>query len=188
MGCCINNHSGIFISTSSQAILQTPKVSSFTCAVFKTWRVIAITAILKLCPPFCDKLHYHYVITIHLYKLAVNVDGRIYGSALKTDSRYIMGQSSQCRYYGTSTYPIWLTDSNAICCMLSVLYMLHPILKQNTWLALNLPSMELYFWTCFVYRIENTSWKHQALILGHKQTDGQAEHKETCSVNLSLVI
>jgi hypothetical protein len=58
--------------------------------------VVALTAIFNLCPPFCDMLQPHYVITIQL-QTGIECRGGKHGSALKTESHYIMGPSSQCR-------------------------------------------------------------------------------------------
>jgi len=55
-------------------IVVLPSVTSFTQS-HQADRVTIITAIFKLCPPFCVMLHFQYIITQHLYKLAVNLDG-----------------------------------------------------------------------------------------------------------------
>jgi hypothetical protein len=84
----------------------------------------AATGIALLMPvrPFCDTLHSHCFITIRHYQL--NVD---WGNIFRQKLRMTVGNPSpsfqrccQC----TSTYPLHsncLTDSCAICCMLSVL-------------------------------------------------------------------
>jgi hypothetical protein len=119
---------------------------------------IAITAIFKLCPPFCDMVHSHYVITTQLYKLWVNVNGGGGGGVFPVSLTW---------HVNLSHLTDWLTDSYAVCCMLPVLHVLLRTLKQNNWLTqtyqlwkLNLDMIRASYWKIVLDNI--SCWQSDA--------------------------